>query len=90
MKLKEALARSVKSRHVGIIVRCLKHKDGLTYGELYADYCKICEQENIKPIVRTSLHNSIQHYKDKGIVRIEYHNVGVGAYRIGKRVWLVR
>ena len=90
MLIKEAIARSIRSRHVGVIVKCLQHEDGLTYDDLHIAYCKRCKEEGIKPIVRTALHNTIHYYAEKGIVRIEYHNPGIGVYRIGKRVWLRR
>jgi Cdc6-like AAA superfamily ATPase len=88
MLLKEAIDGSIRSRHVGIIRRCLQHEDGLTYGELYTAYCKRCEEKDVKPMARTSLHNFIQYCAEKDIVRIEYYNPGIGIYRIGKRVWL--
>ena len=88
MLIKEAIDRCIRSRHVGIIVKCFRHEDGLTYGDLYTAYCKRCEEKDVKPMARASLHNFIQDCAEKGVVRIEYHNLGIGAYRIGKRVWL--
>lgn len=90
MLIKDAIHRCIRSRHVGIIVKCLQHEDGLTYGDLHTAYYKRCEENDVKPMARTSLHNFIQYCAEKGIVRIEYHNLGIGAYRVGKRVWLVK
>ena len=65
MLIKEALHRSIRSRHVGIIVKCFQHEDGLTYGDLYPAYCKICKENDVKPMARTSLHNFIQYCAEK-------------------------
>lgn len=88
MKIKEAIARCIRSRHVGIIKRCLLHEDGLTYDELYAAYCDRCKEEEVRPMARNSFHNTMQYYGYKGVIMIEYLNLGIGTYRIGVRIWL--
>ena len=70
MKIKEAVDRTIRTRHFGIIIEWLKVKYGLLYNDLYVDYCKRCEQEGIKPMVRISLHKAIERYYEKGIVKI--------------------
>lgn len=90
MKIKEAIDRTIRTRHFGIIIECLKVKDGLLYDDLYVDYCKRCEQEGVIPMVRCSLHKAIERYYEKRLVKIEFSNLGIGTYRRGKRVWLVK
>lgn len=56
MIIKEAIDRMGRSRHGAIVIKCLKHKDGLTYKDLYAEYCKMCEKEDIMPLALSSLY----------------------------------
>ena len=84
MKIKEALDRSVRSRHVGTIMECLKHKDGLTYRELYTEYCKICKEEGVEPAVYNTINTVLKSLVYKGALKREYYDVGLA------RFWLVK
>lgn len=91
MKIKEALKRSYRSRHVSVINDCLKHEDGLSYKNLYNEYCKRCEKEEIEPVCRTSLHSIIREYEERGIViRETLHGDRYTKRRYSKRVWLIK
>ena len=84
MKLKEALDRSVRSRHVGTIMECLKHKDGLTSRELYTEYCKRCKEEEVEPAGYNTINTVLKALVFKGALNREY--VGVGWIRF----WLAK
>lgn len=75
MKIKEALDRSVRSRHVGTIMECLKHKDGMTSRELYTEYCKRCKIEGVEPAAYNTINTVLKALVYKGAVNREY--VGV-------------
>ncbi|MCK4329769.1 hypothetical protein KAX02_07990 [candidate division WOR-3 bacterium] len=89
MKIKEAIDIIGRSRHEYIMIKCLKHENGLTYKELYVEYCKICKKDNITPLVYTSMY---------GVIRLAVARDIVIRERIvipGKRgsqtcIWLVR
>ena len=84
MKIKDALDRSVRSRHVGTVMECLKHKDGLMYKELYADYCKRCKEEGIEPVAFTTIYTVVKALVYKGIVMRKRGDVGL------TKVWIVK
>ena len=86
MLIKEALDKKVRSRHAGIFIKCLKHKDGLLYKELYVDYCKVCKQEGIKPILYNSMYGMIALAVEKGNIRRERTIIPGG---IATKLWLV-
>ena len=84
MLIKEAIDIIGRSRHGHIMIKCLKYKDGLTYKELYVEYCKICKKEDIMPLALSSLYGVIRLAVARGTIR-----------RAGKRgsltrLWLVR
>ena len=87
MKIKEAIDRMGRSRHNAIVIKCLKYKDGLTYKELYLEYCKMCEKEDITPIPYTSLHGTIRSLVAKGTVRRE--RIIIPGKGSATRLWLV-
>ena len=86
MKIKEAIDRMGHSRHNAIIIKCLKHEIGLTYKELYPEYCKICKKEDIIPLCYDSMYSTIRSLVSKGSVRIERVIMDGGVYT---RIWLV-
>lgn len=99
MKIKEALKRSYRSRHVSLIVDCLKHEDGLTFKKLYDEYCNRCKEEGIGPVCRSSLHTIIRRYEERGIVIREKLNLYDDSSKFSlvsrkreftKRIWLVK
>ena len=84
MKIKEAMDRSVRSRHVGNIMDCLKHKDGLTSRELYTEYCKRCKEEEVEAAVYNTINTVLKSLVFKGALKREYYDVGL------VRFWMVR
>lgn len=84
MKIKEAMDRSVRSRHVGTVMECLKHKDGLTYKELYVEYCKRCKEEGTDPASSGTIYNTIKSLVYKGIVMRKRGELG------STKVWLIK
>lgn len=88
MLIKEALDKMVRSRHVGIFIKCLEHKDGLMYKDLYVEYCKRCKHEGIKPILYNSMYGTMVLAVSKGSIRRERIIIpGIGN---ATRLWLVR
>ena len=88
MLIKEALDKKVRSRHVDIFIKRLKHKDGLMYKDLYVDYCKVCKDECIEPILYNSMYGMIVLAVEKGsIIRERTIIPGIGN---ATRLWLVR
>ena len=84
MKIKEALDRSLRSRHVGTIMECIKHKDGLTYRELYTEYCKRCKEEGVEPAGYNTINNVLKSLVFKGALKRVYADVGL------VRFWMVK
>lgn len=89
MLIKEAINIIGRSRHEYIIIKCLKHDGGLTYKELYVEYCKMCKKEDIMPLALSSLYGIIRLAVARGTIRRERIVIP------GKRgsqtcIWLVR
>lgn len=84
MLIKEAIDIIGRSRHEYIMIKCLKDKDGLTYKELYVEYCKICKKEDIMPLALSSLYGVIRLAVARGTVRRS------GKRGSQRRLWLVR
>lgn len=89
MKIKDAVDIMGRSRHTGIIVKCLKHEDGLMYKRLYIEYCKICKDKDIIPLAYSSMYGVIRLAVARGIVRRE-RIVIPGKKGGATRVWMVR
>ena len=87
MLIKEAIDRMGHSRHNAIIIKCLKDKDGLTNKELYPEYCKMCEKQDITPLRYISIPATIGSLVLKGAVRRE--RVVIEG-RVYTRLWLVK
>ena len=86
MKIKEAIDRSVRSRHVSTVMECLELKDGLSFGELYAEYCKLCKKEDVEPALYNTINTVVRRLVYKGFVRREYVISG----GVETRIWLVK
>ena len=84
MKIKEAISRSVRSRHVGTLMDCLKYKDGLTHKELYEEYCRRCKEEGIEPVAFATIYTVVKALVYKGIVMRKRGDVGL------TKVWIVK
>ena len=89
MKIKEAIDRTVRSRHFSIVMECLKNKDGLTYKELYVEYCKLCEKENTKPVVYVTMYTQVRNGILMGLLRKE-NFATPGKQGMTKKIWLVK
>ena len=80
---------TVRSRHVSTVMECLKIKDGLTFGELYVEYCKMCKKEEVEPALYNTINTVVRRLVYKGFVRrdcfIEHGKCGVTI-----RLWLVK
>ena len=88
MLVEHAIDIMGRSRHPLIFIKCLKHKDGMTYRELYVAYCKRCEQEDIKPNAYTSMYNIMRLEVARGsVIKEHFHIPGNGT---GVRIWLVK
>ena len=87
MKIKEAIDRSVRSRHVSTIMECLEVKDGLSFGELYKEYCKMCKKEGVYPALYNTINTVVRRLVYKGFVRKEFVVSGGGVATI---FWLVK
>ena len=89
MKIKDAINRTVRSRHFGTVMECFEHKDGLTYKELYEEYCKRCKNENTKPVVYASMYTQVRYAVLMGLLRKENYSVP-GKHGMTKKIWLVK
>ena len=88
MLIKEVIDRIGRSRHRYIIIKCLKYKDGLMYKELYVEYCKMCEKEDIMPLALSSLYVVISLAVARGNIRRE-RIIIPGKRGSLTRLWLV-
>lgn len=89
MKLKEALKSKYRFRHVSTIMECLKIKDGLSFGELYVEYCKLCKKEEVEPAGYNTINTVVRRLVYKGFVRKE-HFIDHGKCGVATRFWLVK
>ena len=88
MLIKHAIDIMGRSRHPLIFINCLKHKDGMMYRELYAAYCKRCEQEEVNPLAYTSMFNIVRFEIARGSVIKEHCHIPGNGTRT--RIWLVK